>query len=157
MLDSIIYILNIFYIFIHLLYLLFNIPLTRDASATYGDNLGAKIPNYIQQILGTKIVHFSGTFVEKVSNKSKKYIQTMFPYKVIYNESESDIQNNNLLYKIDQTCQNTFESLKIQNVNNSKCLFYYLYSFHNSNFEFFVNLIILYIYIFCHLMIRRQA
>ena len=33
----------------------------------------------------------------------------MFPYTVNYTESESNIQNNNLLYKIDQQCQNTFE------------------------------------------------
>ena len=36
----------------------------------------------------------------------------MFPYRVKYTESESDIQNNDLLYKIDQQCQNTFEILK---------------------------------------------
>ena len=33
----------------------------------------------------------------------------MFPYTVKYTESDSDIQNNNSLYKIDQTCQNTFD------------------------------------------------
>ena len=33
----------------------------------------------------------------------------MFPYRVKYTESESDIQKNNLLYRIDQQCQNTFE------------------------------------------------
>ena len=31
----------------------------------------------------------------------------MFPHRVEYTESESDIQNNNLLYKIHQECQNT--------------------------------------------------
>ena len=36
----------------------------------------------------------------------------MFPYRVKYTESESDIQNNNLLYKIRPKCQNTFETLK---------------------------------------------
>ena len=36
----------------------------------------------------------------------------MFPYTVKYTESEYDIQNNDLLYKIDQQCQNTFESLE---------------------------------------------
>ena len=36
----------------------------------------------------------------------------MFPYRVKHNESESDIQNNNLLYKIDQQCQNTFDMLE---------------------------------------------
>ena len=33
----------------------------------------------------------------------------MFPYRVKYTESEYDIQNNNLLYKIDQQCQIIFE------------------------------------------------
>ena len=33
----------------------------------------------------------------------------MFPYTEKYTESESDIQNNDLLYKIDHKCQNTFE------------------------------------------------
>ena len=33
----------------------------------------------------------------------------MFPYTVKYTEPESDIQNNNLLYKLHQQCQNAFE------------------------------------------------
>ena len=33
----------------------------------------------------------------------------MFLYRVEYTDSEYDIQNNDLLYKIDQKCQNTFE------------------------------------------------
>ena len=32
----------------------------------------------------------------------------MFPYTEKYTESESDIQNNNLLYKTHQQCQTTF-------------------------------------------------
>ena len=32
----------------------------------------------------------------------------MFPYRVKYTESEYDIQNNNLLYKIAPQCQNTY-------------------------------------------------
>ena len=32
----------------------------------------------------------------------------MFPYTVTYTESKYDIQNNDLLYKIDQNYQNTF-------------------------------------------------
>ena len=36
----------------------------------------------------------------------------MFPYTEKYIESEADIQNNNLLYKLDQQCQNTFEFLE---------------------------------------------
>ena len=33
----------------------------------------------------------------------------MFSYRVKYNESEYDIKDNNLLYKIDQKCQKTFD------------------------------------------------
>ena len=36
----------------------------------------------------------------------------MFPYTEKYEESEYDIQNNNLLYKIHPKCQNTFECLE---------------------------------------------
>ena len=35
----------------------------------------------------------------------------MFPYTVKYNESEYDIQNNNLLYQIEQKHQHTFENV----------------------------------------------
>ena len=41
-------------------------------------------------------------------NMSKNNLLTMFHYRVEYTEIESDIQNNNLLYKIDQSCQTTF-------------------------------------------------
>ena len=37
----------------------------------------------------------------------------MFPYRLKYTESEYDIQNNDLLYKIDQKIQNTFEILDL--------------------------------------------
>ena len=43
----------------------------------------------------------------------------MFPYRVKYTDSESDIQNNDLLYKTHQKCQeiifleyNNFEKIK---------------------------------------------
>ena len=36
----------------------------------------------------------------------------MFLYRVKYNESEYDIQDNDLLYKIRPKCKNTFEILK---------------------------------------------
>ena len=38
-----------------------------------------------------------------------KFIKPMFLYRSKYKESESDITNNDLLYKIDQQCQNTFD------------------------------------------------
>ena len=37
----------------------------------------------------------------------------MFPYRVKYTESEYDIQNNNLLYKLDPKCQNAFDCLEM--------------------------------------------
>ena len=36
----------------------------------------------------------------------------MFPYTEKYTESVSDIQNNDLLYKLHETYQNTFEILE---------------------------------------------
>ena len=36
----------------------------------------------------------------------------MFPYRVQYTESESDTQNNDLLNKTRQQCQNTFDVLE---------------------------------------------
>ena len=72
----------------------------------------------------------------------------MFPYRVKYNESESDIQNNDLLYKIDQQCQNTFDFSKIF---ENPIFFYYIYNFHNSYFVFSIIFSTLYscrVYIF---------
>ena len=43
--------------------------------------------------------------VEHVRTNVQKLILPMFPYRVKYTESEYYIQNNYLLYKIDQTCQ----------------------------------------------------
>ena len=40
----------------------------------------------------------------------------MFPYTVKYTESEYDIQNSDLLCKIDQQCQNTFEIVKSKSI-----------------------------------------
>ena len=62
----------------------------------------------------------------------------MLLYRVKYNESESDIQNTNLLFNIHQTCQNTFEILfffkKIKTF-----VFYCIYKFHSSYFVIFEN------------------
>ena len=74
----------------------------------------------------------------------------MFPYRVKYNESEYDIQNNDLLYKIHKKYQNTFAILEnVGNVrkrnHNLKMLFCVLYKLHNSYFVNFVILYILYI------------
>ena len=60
----------------------------------------------------------------------------MFPYTVKDTESESDIQNNNLLYKIRPKLQNTFEILETFEKIELEILFYYMYNFHNSNFVF---------------------
>ena len=43
----------------------------------------------------------------------------MFPYTVKYAGSKYTIQNNDLLYKIDKTCQNAFEHLEfLENFEN---------------------------------------
>ena len=48
----------------------------------------------------------------------------MFPYRVKHNVSESDIESNNLLYKIDRQCQNTFDILEhFENIENQKVHF----------------------------------
>ena len=64
----------------------------------------------------------------------------MFLYRVEYTESESDIQNSDLLYKIDHQCQNTFDFLKCskQFKKKTKFVFQYLYKFNNSYFVIFV-------------------
>ena len=64
----------------------------------------------------------------------------MFPYSVKYTESESDIQNIDLLYKIKQKCQNTFGNVeKIENFKNKiNFLCCIIYNLHNSYFEKFV-------------------
>ena len=68
-----------------------------------------------------------------------------FKYVPIYRKihvSESDIQHNNLLYKIHQKYTNTFETLETWKSSNKikhfKCLFYYVYKLHNSYFVLFV-------------------
>ena len=64
----------------------------------------------------------------------------MFIYTEKYTESEKHIQNINLLYKIHQRCQNTFEQIEtsINIKKHKKWLFRYLNKFHNSYFVFFV-------------------
>ena len=57
----------------------------------------------------TKIVHTTGTCLEMFENNDKTYLKTTFLYRVKYTESESDIQNDDLLYKIPPKCQNAIE------------------------------------------------
>ena len=59
----------------------------------------------------------------------------MFLYRVKYADSESDIKNNDLLYKIDQQCQNTFDVLEpFKKITKTHFLFCYIYKLHNSHF-----------------------
>ena len=70
----------------------------------------------------------------------------MFPYRVKYTESESDIQNNNLLYKLDPKCQNTFDCFKMLENNcniKKKNIFCYMYKLHNSYLVFLEKFVIL--------------
>ena len=66
----------------------------------------------------------------------------MFPYRVKYTESEYDLQDNNLLYKIHQQCQNTFELLeffrkrKKRKYKKRKCYLYKLHNLYFVNFGF---------------------
>ena len=52
----------------------------------------------------------------------------MFPYTVKNTESESDIQNINLMYKINQQCQHIFELLE------------HFEKFKSSNYFFMISL-----------------
>ena len=61
-----------------------------------------------------KLFTLLGHCLKKVENMSfVKKNKNMLPYRVQYNESESDIQNNNDL-RNSPKCQNTFEILKIK-------------------------------------------
>ena len=75
----------------------------------------------------------------------------MFPYTVKYTESEYDIQNNGLLYKTHETCQNIFELLDVLNRFLRKIIvsFCNIYNFHNSYFENVVNVVICVFLDFC--------
>ena len=59
----------------------------------------------------------------------------MFPYRVKYTESESDIKNSNLFYKKPQKYQNIFENCKMFQ-KNLKIVFLLLilYKLYNSYF-----------------------
>ena len=83
----------------------------------------------------------------------------MLPYRIEYTESEYDIHNTNLLYKIPPECQNTFEMLDLlgrtRKKQKKRSLFQYIYKFHRSSFVFFVKFcefgdfcIYIYIYIY---------
>ena len=78
----------------------------------------------------------------------------MFPYTDKYTESESDIKKKQLLYKIHKACQHAFEYFEknSKTIIKTKCLFYYLYEFHNPYFvmfAIFVFLGFLYFYFIC--------
>ena len=71
----------------------------------------------------------------------------MFPYRVKYTESEYDIQDNGLLYKIHKQKTKYFQHFgKMENRNTevNKCNFLFLnmHGFHNSYFVLFVNVVI---------------
>ena len=59
------------------------------------------------------IVFFGGrTFSIWGSKNVETYLQSMFPYTEKYTESEYEIQNKDLLYKIHNKCPNAFELLE---------------------------------------------
>ena len=78
----------------------------------------------------------------------------MFPYRVKYTESESDILNNDLLYQLDQQCQTTFFSFEEKSTSSNSfkhinILLGILYKFHNTCFVYFVYFTILGMLDFC--------
>ena len=78
----------------------------------------------------------------------------MFPYTVKYTESKSDIQNNNVLYKIDQQCQNTFELWeKMKKIKSFNFVFSITYKLHNSYLYILYFQYILYIFVHTYIYI----
>ena len=67
-----------------------------------------------------QIYMYTWTSFETFRKHLEQFFKTMFLYRVEYNESESDIQNNDLSYKIDQQCQNTFR----KNQKGHICILY---------------------------------
>ena len=74
----------------------------------------------------------------------------MFPYGVKYTECESDIQNNDLLYKTHQEINNKSNWKKNENFEFLICN---MYKLHNSYFVVFVYVCILWIYGFLYVHI----
>ena len=66
----------------------------------------------------------------------------MFPYTVKYTESEHDIQNSNLLYKIHRKHQNAFDILEYFGKMTTGKIFYSSYNFHNSYFVMLVSFVV---------------
>ncbi len=84
----------------------------------------------------------------------------MFPYRVKYTESESDIQNYNLFYNNTKNAKilskmwktiRTFEKIYIKKVI---VLFCNMYKFHNSYFVIFGNFENLFFYLFIYYTCR---
>ena len=75
-----------------------------------GGALRPKNPQNYQKRNCTKIDNTSGTGNPK---NVEKYLEDRFPYTVEDTESESDIQDNSLLYTIHQKYQNTFLKIRI--------------------------------------------
>ena len=76
----------------------------------------------------------------------------MFPYRVKYTDYEPDIQNNDLLYKIDQQCLNTFEHFIFSKMfkNSIVSVISINWIIHILHFFVFCNL-----YLFCTFCIFR--
>ena len=74
----------------------------------------------------------------------------MFPYTVKYTESKYDIQNSNLLYKIDQQCRTNFDFFEKRKTTNKRkfeksktmYIFYIINKFHNPYFVICVMFVI---------------
>ena len=105
--------------------------------------MGPKILKILKEMVSTKIVHTSGTFLEfcfeKMSTNNVKpcsHIQNNFT------ESEYDVQNNDALHKIHQKYQNIFDSLEMfGNLLTKKKRVCYIYKFRHSYFGMFANFV----------------
>ena len=87
----------------------------------------------------------------------------MFPYRVKYTESEYDIQNIDLLYKIDQQMPkyfrfvgNVWNVLKKSEIKKIERLFCILCKLHNSYFVFFVYFVYFVYFVFSLFIVQRE-
>ena len=90
----------------------------------------------------------------------KRLKQKLFNHVPIYSqihESDSDIQNINLLYRIHQQCQNTFRKTgfvrQIETFQKLQFLLYNMYKLHSSYFIFLYFCIFLYIVVYIYIYI----
>ena len=107
------------------------------------------IPPLPKKSLVRKLFTLLGHVCKIVENVKICFL-TMFPYTIKHTESECDIQNNDLLYKIHQQHQSTFEPIEFFEERTRKysndffIVIGILYKIHSLYIAIFVFWVILY-------------